>query len=76
MICCICGSQNADSYFKNKNTNEIICDECLLELDYMSYDTVTSYYLEGEYMGDTSDYESLLDNVAYTLDYEEIKDKE
>lgn len=76
MKCSICKSDYADAYFKNKDTNEIICDQCLLESDCMSYETTTSYYLEGEFMGDTDDYESLLDNVAYALDYEEIKDHE
>lgn len=74
MKCSICNATFAESYYKNKYTNKIICDDCLLESDCMSYDTVTSYYLEGEYMGDTNDYEKLLDNVAYALDYEEIKE--
>ena len=74
MKCNRCGSNCAESYFKNKDTDEIICDECLLESDLISYDTVTSYYLEGEYMGDTNDYENLLDEVAYALDYEEVKE--
>lgn len=74
MKCHICNSEYADTYFKNKDTDEIICDECLLESDCMSYDTVTSYYLDGEYMGDTNNYEDLLDNIAYALDYEEVKE--
>ena len=59
MKCSICNATFAESYYKNKYTNKIICDDCLLESDCMSYDTVTSYYLEGEYMGDTliSDFE-------------------
>lgn len=74
MKCSICNTTCAESYYKNKGTDEIICDECLLESDLISYDTVTFYYLEGEYLGDTNDYEELLENVAYQLDYEEIKE--
>lgn len=74
MKCERCGSDYAESYYKNKYSDEIICEECLLESDCMSHDTVTSYYLEGEYMGDSNDYEKLLDEVAYALDYEEIEE--
>lgn len=75
MKCNRCGNNCAESYYKNKDINEIICAECLLESDLINYDTVTSYYLEGEYLGDTNDYEQLLENVAYQLDYEKIEEE-
>lgn len=74
MKCSICNTTCAESYYKNKDTNEIICNTCLLESDLISYDTVTSYYLEGEYLGDTNDYEQLLENVACQLNYEEVNE--
>lgn len=42
--CNKCDSDYSDYYFKNKETGEIICEQCLLELDKEETDTQTLYY--------------------------------
>lgn len=72
-ICGICGAELSDGFYKQKETGEIICEECLLESDMITTDTITSYYLDGEYIGNNVDsMEDVIDCLCDTYDYIKI----
>lgn len=72
MQCKICGSDYSDNYYKNKYDDDIICEECLLEIDGISTHTVTHYNLDGEYMGSDDDMQELVESICDYADYEKI----
>lgn len=74
MKCERCGSDYAESYYKDKYSDEIICEECLLELDGITTSTETYYFLDGEYIGSDCNYSELIENICESTDYEEIKE--
>lgn len=74
MKCNICGSDYADNYFKDECTDEIICEECLLEIDGIATNTETHYFLDGEYMGSNFNYTELLENICNSTTYKKLKE--
>ena len=42
--CEICGSDYAENYYKNNLSDEIICEDCLLEVDGITTSTITQYF--------------------------------
>ena len=70
--CKICGSDSAENYFKSKYSDEIICEECLLEIDGMTTNTETHYFLDGEYMGSDNEKIELIENICESTEYEKI----
>ena len=73
--CDRCGSDYADHYYKDKYSDEIICEDCLLECDGITTSTITYYYLDGEYIGNDESYENLIETLCDNLMFEQI-DKE
>lgn len=74
-ICSKCGSDYADNYYKDKVTEEILCEDCLLEIDKVTSSTITNYYIDGEYIGnDECDIEEILKTICDYFDYEEVKE--
>ncbi len=76
MKCERCKSDYADNYYKDKYSDEIICEDCLLELDGITTNTVTSYFLDGEYLGDDADIDNLIENICDNTAYEAVEYKE
>lgn len=75
MKCEICGSKYADNYYRNKDTGEIICEDCLLEVDGITTSTITHYFLDGEYIGDDSDsIQDVVDTICEYFDYTKIEE--
>ena len=75
MKCEICGSKYADNYYRNKDTDEIICKDCLLEVDGITTSTITHYFLDGEYIGDDSDsIQDVVDTICEYFDYTKIEE--
>lgn len=73
--CEICGSEYADYYYKNKDTGEIICEDCLLESDGVTTSTITNYFLDGEFIGDDSQsIQEVVDRLCDVFDYEQIEE--
>ncbi len=71
--CEICGTEFFDNFYKQNETGKIICEECLLESDMITTDTITNYYLDGEYIGNNSDsIEDVIETICDTYDYSEI----
>ena len=69
MKCDRCGCDYAESYYKYEYSDEIICEDCLLEIDGITTSTTTQYFLDGEYMGSSDEidelYETICDNTFY-----------
>jgi len=69
MKCNICGSSYEETYFKDEYSEEIVCEDCLLEIDGMTSNSITHYFLDGEYMGSDDDlynlYETICENTRY-----------
>ena len=74
MKCNICGSDYADNYFKDEYSDEIICEECLLEIDGITTSTETHYFLDGQYMGSDFNNSELLENICDNTTYKKIKE--
>ena len=74
MKCERCGSDYAESYYKDKYSDEIICEECLLELDGITTNKETHYFLDGYYLGTDNNYSELIENICEYTDYEEIEE--
>lgn len=75
--CSRCESDYSDKYFKSKYSNEIICQECLLELDGIEKSVaITNYFLNGEYLGNDEDTDELVESICNNTGYEEVKDDE
>lgn len=72
--CHRCGSDYADEYFKDEYSDEVICNDCLLEIDGITSNTITSYYLDGEYLGNDSDYDELIETICDNTFYKPIKE--
>lgn len=70
-----CGSTYAESYFKDEYSGEVICEECLLELDMITTSKETYYYLDGEYIGSDANYSDLIENICDNTSYKEIKEE-
>lgn len=63
----------ADNYYKNKITGEIICEDCLLNLDGVATSTITNYFINGEYIGsDSESIQDVVDNICDYFDYKEL----
>ncbi len=74
MKCNICESDYADNYFKDEYSDEIICEECLLEIDGITTSTETHYLLDGQYMGSDFNNSELLENICDNTAYKKIKE--
>lgn len=72
--CSVCGSDYADEYFKDEYSDEIICNDCLLEIDGMTSNTEITYFLDGEYMGSDNDYDELIKTICDNTFYKPIKE--
>lgn len=76
MKCSICDNANSDNYYVDKyDEKQVICEECLLEIDGMTTSTETYYYLDGEYMGSDVDYDSLIENILCNTFYKKENKK-
>lgn len=71
MKCSVCGTEYCEYFYKRDD--EILCEECILEVDMMC--TSTNYYLDGEYLGNSDNMEEVYENICESLGYEEIKNK-
>lgn len=73
MKCEICGSEYNEHYYKNEYSDEIICEDCLLELDGITTNTITDYYLDGEYIGNDAEIDELINNICDNCSYKELE---
>ena len=71
MKCCVCGTEYSEYFYKRDD--EVLCEECVLEVDMMC--TSTNYYLDGEYLGNSDNMEEVYENICESLGYEEIKNE-
>lgn len=75
MVCSKCGSDYAENYFRSKYLpSEIICQDCLLEIDCMTTNTITQYFLDGNYMGSDEDINEVTDSICRYTEWEEIEE--
>ena len=74
MRCAICGSVCSEHYFKDEYSEEIICEDCLLEIDGMTTTTINHYFLDGEYMGSDDEPYDLYQNICESTSYKEVKE--
>ena len=73
--CSICGSDYADRYFKEKYTDKLICEDCLLNLDEVEKSVaIINYFVDGEYVGNDDEPDELYKSLCDYLDYEEVED--
>ena len=73
--CDICHVMYADNYYKNKDTGEIICEDCLLNSDGVTTSTITNYFVDGEFIGDDSQsIQDVVDHLCEIFDYEQIEE--
>lgn len=71
MKCDRCENEFAENYYKDKITGEIICEDCLLNLDEVTTSTITNYFIDGEYIGsDGESIQDVVDNICDYFDYE------
>lgn len=75
MKCEICGSDYAENYYKDKYTEEIICEDCLLGIDGITTSTTTHYSLEGIYLGSDDDSQEVVDNICDYTSFEKIEEE-
>lgn len=75
--CSICGgTYQAFRMFKNRYTEELVCEDCLLELDGITTETTYHYFLDGEYIGNDDEIDEVYKNICFYNGYEEVKDDE
>lgn len=75
--CSICGGiYRTFRMFKNKYTKELVCEDCLLELDGITTETTHHYFLDGEYIGNDDEIDEVYNNICFYNGYEEVKDDE
>lgn len=74
MKCNRCDSEDSENYYKDEYSDEIICEDCLLESDMITTDTVTHYYLDGEYLGDDNNLDEVIDNICDNIGYKKIEE--
>lgn len=73
MKCDRCNSDYAEHYYKDKYSDEIICEDCLLELDRITTSTITNYFIDGDYVGnDEESLQAVVDNICDYFSYEEL----
>lgn len=72
--CSVCGSENIENYYKHEYSDEIICEECLLQIDGITTATTTHYFLDGEYMGTDDDIDDLIEKICDYGSYEKLED--
>lgn len=71
--CNICNSEYAEHYYKDKYSDEIVCEHCLLELDGITTSTITYYFIDGDYVGnDEESMQDVVDNICDYFSYEEL----
>lgn len=71
--CNVCGNKYADSYFKNKENNEIICEDCLLDAFCTTSTTTHYFFQDGDYLGSDEDLDEVIENLCDNTDFKEIK---
>lgn len=72
--CDRCRNEYAEKYYKDEYGDEIICEECLLELDGITTSTTTNYFIDGEYIGnDEQDIQNVIDEICEHFSYKEIE---
>ena len=75
--CDRCGNDYSDNYYRKEYGDEIICEECLLELDGITTSTTTNYFIDGEYIGnDEQDIQNVIDEICAYFSYKEIDENE
>lgn len=73
MKCDRCNSDYAEHYYKDKYSDEIICEDCLLQLDGITTSTITNYFIDGDYVGnDEESLQDVVDNICDYFSYEEL----
>jgi len=75
MECNICGTNaKGIEYFQNESTDEIICEDCLLEVDGITTDTVTNYFADGEFIGDNNELDVVINSICECYDYKKVEE--
>ena len=75
MKCERCGSETSEYYYKDEYSYEIICEDCLLEIDGITTSNITYYYLDGEYIGnDSESIQGVIDNICEGTSYKKVKE--
>lgn len=63
--CSLCDSCCPDVIYKG----EYYCMDCLLEeINDLEHETTVNYYLDGEYIGNSDDFDTLVDNLIENID--------
>ena len=76
MRCDRCESDYAEHYYKDEYSDEIICEDCLLELDGITTSTITNYFIDGEYIGsDEESIQEVINNICDYFSFEEVQDE-
>ena len=76
MKCNRCGSDYSENYYKDEYSDEIICEDCLLEIDGITTETTTDYYLDGDYLGDDNNLDEVIDNICDNTSYKKIEEEQ
>ena len=75
MKCNRCNSEYSEIYYKDDYSNEVICEECLLELDGITTSTITNYFIDGEYIGnDAESIQEVVDNICECFSFTKIEE--
>lgn len=76
MECQRCGTNVKNiEYFKDEYSDEIICEDCLLEIDGITTDTVTNYFLDGDFIGDNNELDVVINNICDNVGYKKIEEE-
>ena len=70
MKCERCGTDVTNiQYFKDEYGDE----DCVLELDGVTTETVTNYFLDGEFIGNDNELDVVISTIAECAGWKEIK---
>ena len=71
------GSDYSENYYKDEYSDEIICEDCLLEIDGITTSKITHYFLDGEYIGDDSQsIEDVVDNICECTSFKKVEEEQ
>lgn len=72
--CSKCGRDYSDNFYKDETGEEILCEDCLLNLDKVTTSTITNYFIDGEYIGDDSEsIQPVIDEICEYFDYKVVE---
>lgn len=74
MECNRCGTDAKNiEYFKDEYSDEVICEDCLLEIDGITTDSVTNYFLDGDFIGDSNEIDVVINSICDNVGYQKIE---